>query len=783
MKNNLRNLIAGLILFSLWIVLLGYSSPAFASVDDAPLALATATATASQTRIPTKTATPSQTRVPTQTPSRTQTRWPTNTPSATQTRWPTQTYTPGRTPTASKTFTPGPITPSATFTAIRTVTPTFTRTPGITATPSSTATSGSIVTSPNFQQVFMFTESNGWAITDQYVIRTTNGGAAWYNVSMPGAIGFGLGTPAYFRDANSGWVLIGGESGLYHTANGGASWSSAPAPFGNALMQFVDDNNGFALVEIASGMGKESIAFYQTTDGGATWTLNFTNEPGMPGAGTDIPLSGRKEGLTFIDAARGWISGNSSSAGFVYLYKTTDGGLTWAQQALTLPAGYASAIVIIKAPTFFNANDGLLPVSLINGGTNTLFIYATHDSGSTWTASLNSAPNGYGMLTDCFSMSDCITWASDVFAVTHDTGNNWTTVTPNVAFDGDFAAMDFVSKTTGWVLTRDADNNSRLYKTSDGGTSWTPGPILTPTNTNIGTATRTPTRTLTPAATRWPTRTPTKTQTRWPTKTRTPTRTPISTRTSTPTPTATAYMGPFAVMDVASNDVLNIRSGAGVSYPIVATFAYNEKNVMRAGLSSTVDGSLWVQVYRPDSSVGWVNSFYLTEYTTPEFFVADWHVNAMIERLKQAMVNSDGELFASLVSPKHGAEVVLHHYGDRSKIYFPDEARNAFASAEQINWGSGARGMDDIGTFAAIIQPKLLDVFNYSGYELHANDPQGARTYSQPWPARFETLNFYSLWKPGTPGIELDWREWLIGIEYVNGQPYVITLIHFEWEP
>ncbi|MBE3037249.1 MAG: hypothetical protein IMZ62_00315, partial [Chloroflexi bacterium] len=47
----------------------------------------------------------------------------------------------------------------------------------------------------------------------------------------------------------------------------------------------------------------------------------------------------------------------------------------------------------------------------------------------------------------------------------------------------------------------------------------------------------------------------------------------------------------------------------------------------------------------------------------------------------------------------------------------------------------------------------------------------------------YANVNFYTVYKPGTPGVDLDFRYWLVGVEFVQGQPYVFALIHFAWEP
>jgi photosystem II stability/assembly factor-like uncharacterized protein len=720
-----RFLIAGLILINLFMIT-GYSHSAFA----AQLALETST------------------------------RWPTLTPRPTDTRWPSKTPSPTKTPR-----------------------PTDTRWPSATpkgATASRTATSAIVI--PSFQQIFMIDANNGWALADQGIVRTSDGGSTWRDASPAGAIGFSVGSSAMFLDQSTGWVLIAGS--IHRTTNGGASWISSPAPFVNGSIFFADVNNGFALEHLSGGMGKESIAFYQTTDGGVSWSRNFTNEPGLPDARTDIPLSGHKTGMVFLDGSRGWISGDSFREGTFYLYKTTDGGRTWSQQSATLPPDFATSTIIVRAPKFFDANNGILPISLLDSGGNALYLLQTHDAGETWTIANNSATDGYSMRTDCPTMSDCFSWTNTHFIVTHDAGLTWNIVNPDIPFGGDFAVMDFVSSTTGWVLTRGAMGSTALYKTTNGGSIWNPKPgptptftktltpSRTPTITKSPTITRTPSKTKSPTATKWPTRTPTPSQTRWPTITRTASRTPP------PTP----YLGPFGVVMVNQNDRLNIRSGAGVTYPVIATFTHDQHDITRTGLTSTVDGNVWYQVYRPDGGIGWSHSFYLSEYKAPEFFAADSRVNAKIDQLKEALKNSDGAKFSALVSPRHGVDVVLHHYSGKLKNYSSATAKNAFTSTESINWGAGARGQDDIGTFAAMIQPKMIEVFN-ANYELHANDPIGADMYMNPWLPAYVNFNFYSVWKPGTVGVDLDWREWLIGWEYVNGEPYLVAMIHFVWEP
>jgi hypothetical protein len=49
-----------------------------------------------------------------------------------------------------------------------------------------------------------------------------------------------------------------------------------------------------------------------------------------------------------------------------------------------------------------------------------------------------------------------------------------------------------------------------------------------------------------------------------------------------------------------------------------------------------------------------------------------------------------------------------------------------------------------------------------------------------PWP--YTNIHYYNLYKPATDQ-QLDFRTWLIGVEYVNGQPYLHSMVSIVWEP
>jgi photosystem II stability/assembly factor-like uncharacterized protein len=103
-----------------------------------------------------------------------------------------------------------------------------------------------------------------------------------------------------FISDHEGW-LADDAGNLWHTADGGTSWTSYPTEINFLNIDFTDAMNGFGLT---------SEAAYKTFDGGNTWSL--------------LTLSGTTgKSLNFLDASTGFISGNE------VIYKTTDGGQSW----------------------------------------------------------------------------------------------------------------------------------------------------------------------------------------------------------------------------------------------------------------------------------------------------------------------------------------------------------------------------------------------------------------------------------------------------------------------
>lgn len=171
----------------------------------------------------------------------------------------------------------------------------------------------------------------------------------------------------------------------------------------------------------------------------------------------------------------------------------------------------------------------------------------------------------------------------------------------------------------------------------------------------------------------------------------------------------------------------------------------------------------------------------VTSPANPSTICNDPQVTALIDSFKSAVLNSNGPLFGSLVSPARGMDVAF--FRDGTVItYDQNHAKFLFETTYQVDWGAEpGSGAAKRGSFHDVVVPKLRESFNQP-YELHCNElSHGGATYELKWPYQGE---FYSVYFPGTQANgNMDWHNWAMGIAYENGKPYIYALMQFFWEP
>ncbi|HCB01752.1 MAG TPA: hypothetical protein DEP19_05160, partial [Anaerolineae bacterium] len=152
-------------------------------------------------------------------------------------------------------------------------------------------------------------------------------------------------------------------------------------------------------------------------------------------------------------------------------------------------------------------------------------------------------------------------------------------------------------------------------------------------------------------------------------------------------------------MLVLPSDVLNIRSGAGVSNNIIGTLQSTGTNLNRTGPATSTGGDRWVEIQNPSGGTGWVNANFLTEQVSSSTFCSDTRVTELLNNTKSALLNSNGELLSSLISPVHGLDLRLWRYGTVAN-YSPEEAKFVFESTYEVSWGPApGSGEETKGSF------------------------------------------------------------------------------------
>ena len=322
------------------------------------------------------------------------------------------------------------------------------------------------------QKLDLLTADVGWAIINNRLRWTTDGGGAWQDITpVAGTIL----QDVLFLNTSDGWAISAEVDGsglveelyLSSTTDAGQSWQTVvfdafdlSQGVAGVYLDFVDSQSGWVVVRLPSSANFSFGQLFQTTDGGVSWTQ------------LDVPLG---EPVNFITDEDGWVAGGPAGD---ELWVTRDGGATWDPQIVAAkPPG--GGYLVYHLPTFSNALEGILPVVVNELPDSWVEFYSTSDGGDTWN------PVGLNDL-DGLEVRPGTTFP---IAVTE--AGDWHLPIPAdlPGIPPGVTELDFVSEEVGWayvsttVCTAQASGpqgqaqavctpDSQLIRTEDGGESW-----------------------------------------------------------------------------------------------------------------------------------------------------------------------------------------------------------------------------------------------------------------------------------------------------------------------
>lgn len=249
--------------------------------------------------------------------------------------------------------------------------------PNVTLTPQTSGTDQLLIAvSPVNDQV-------AWAAgTGGTFVRTENGGDTWQVGRVPGADSLQF-RDVHALDARTAWLLAAGTgeaSRIYHTTDGGQSWTlqftnDEPEGFYDCF-DFWDAEHGFLYGDAVGGELRVRV----TTSGGSAWPL--VRPPAVPEpAGSEGGFAASGTCATAGPDGRGWIATGAGTAPRALI--TRDRGESWTAVPLPLPAGEAAGAFSIS---FRSAEHGIVVGGDLQRAEEFLDNVAlTSDGGLTWT--------------------------------------------------------------------------------------------------------------------------------------------------------------------------------------------------------------------------------------------------------------------------------------------------------------------------------------------------------------------------------------------------------------
>jgi photosystem II stability/assembly factor-like uncharacterized protein len=349
----------------------------------------------------------------------------------------------------------------------------------------------------------MIDSAAGWATGGaaegrgkDHVLRTTDGGSTWMDVTPPETTIVDPPTDriavAGFWDKDTAWATFysadlrppSDAPAVWRTADGGATWTqSAPldlsgweGPYRVSDLFLINANTGWVFAHRGDDPKSDRIALFQTVNGGSRWDLVID-----PAKDSDVQEC-EKTGILFTGPWNGWLTGDCrGNAPGTFVYQTFDGGKSWIAAPLPSPAVPPGVFTSpdfacrVHDPVYFAQDTNLvLAVECASKTTPTTghYLFTSNLDGSNWHTL--AYPGGLLVVR---SPGDGRVFRGDVgsgLAVGKDMyifdgkAGTWEKIN-TIDWSGQF---DFVDWNKGWSAAVCPGNLPCLMYTDDGGRNW-----------------------------------------------------------------------------------------------------------------------------------------------------------------------------------------------------------------------------------------------------------------------------------------------------------------------
>lgn len=275
----------------------------------------------------------------------------------------------------------------------------------------------------------------GYAVGGHYLLRTTNGGANWLQLSTGPDISM---NSVFFSTPDQG-IVVGAGGRIARTSNKGVTWSSVSSGLDSIVnlnsVHFTNSNVGFA--------GGSPGRMIRSTDGGQSWAIKES--------GIDMEILS----VHLTNDQSGYAVGAGGDAGFS-IFQTKNGGETWTQPKPTVSGGFRGAVWFTSTTTGYVVSEYGLTLK-------------TSDAGSKW----DTLDTGLGefsaqLISVHFPSPDTgyICGGNGLLLRTINAGKNWKTLTTNSTET--FNSIFFTNGRIGIAV----GESGTIFRTIDAGDNW-----------------------------------------------------------------------------------------------------------------------------------------------------------------------------------------------------------------------------------------------------------------------------------------------------------------------